>query len=97
MSENTNQSNQQETVYWDPNAEITISGVELATLIQILDLQHVNLNAIPFSALAELLNAANQVKSTIIERMNNEGLLSSKPFESSSSESDVDVEVTTED
>jgi uncharacterized protein involved in outer membrane biogenesis len=90
------QENQQETVYWDPNAEITISGVELATLIQIIDLQHVNLNAIPFSALAELINGANQVKSAIIERMNNQGLLSSKPVESLSG-SDFDVEVTTED
>lgn len=93
MSENTNQ---QETVYWDPKAEITITGVELATLIQIVDLQHVNLSALPFSALAELLNGANLVKSAIIERMNNQGLLSSNPIESSSSSSESEVEVITE-
>lgn len=93
MSENTNQ---QETVYWDPKAEITITGVELATLIQIVDLQHVNLNALPFSALAELLNGANLVKSAIIERMNNQGLLSSKPVEESTSSSESEVEIITE-
>lgn len=84
MSEQKNQ--QVETVYWDPNAEITINGVELAALIQVLDLQHVNLSSVPFSALAEVLNAANQVKSAIIERMNNQGLLSNQPSPSSSSE-----------
>lgn len=82
MSEQKNQ--QVETVYWDPNAEITINGVELAALIQVLDLQHVNLSSVPFSALAEVLNAANQVKSAIIERMNNQGLLSNQPSPSSS-------------
>jgi hypothetical protein len=85
MSENTNQ---QETVYWDPNSQIEITGLELATLIQILDLQYVNLNAIPFSALAEIVNSANQVKSAIIERMNNQGLLSSKPLTSDETEAE---------
>jgi hypothetical protein len=89
MSENTNQ---QETVYWDPNSQIEITGLELATLIQILDLQYVNLNAIPFSALAEIVNSANQVKSAIIERMNNQGLLSSKPLTSDETEAE-NVEV----
>lgn len=94
MSENTNQPNQQETVYWDPKASIEITGLELATLIQILDLQYVNMNAIPFSALAEIVNAANEVKSSIIERMNNNGLLSSKPLTSSESSQEAEeVEV----
>lgn len=86
MSENTNQ---QETVYWDPNAQITITGVELATLIQVLDLQHVNLSSVPFSALSEIINGANQVKSVIIQRMNDQGLLSSAPI---TSENVVEVE-----
>jgi hypothetical protein len=90
MSEN---QNQQETVYWDPKAEITITGIELATLIQIVDLQHVNLNSLPFSAIAELLNAANLVKSAIIERMNNQGLLSAQPLETSSDSPAEEVEV----
>lgn len=92
----SNTKENQQTVYWDPNAEITISGVELATLIQILDLQHVNLSNVPFSALSEVISGGNQVKAAIIERMNQQGLLSDKPSESLS-ESDLEVEVTTED
>jgi hypothetical protein len=95
----SNPNENQQTVYWDPKAEITITGVELATLIQILDLQHVNLSNVPFSALAEIINGANIVKSAIIERMNQQGLLTDAPVESSESTSgsDFDVEVTTED
>jgi hypothetical protein len=92
----SNTKENQQTVYWDPNAEITISGVELATLIQILDLQHVNLSNVPFSALSEVIGGGNQVKAAIIERMNQQGILSDKPAESFS-ESDLEVEVTTED
>lgn len=80
MSENSNQQ-ELSTVYWDPKAEITLTGAELAGLFQVVDLQHVSTAQIPFSKLAEIYSLGSAVKSTIIERMNTQGLLFSTPVE----------------
>jgi hypothetical protein len=77
------------TVYWDPKAEITLTGVELASLIQVLDLQHTALSNVPFSVLSEIISNANLVKSAIVERMNIQGLLQSSPVESTSDSASI--------
>lgn len=73
-----NKSNQS-TVYWNPDAEIVLKGAELAALFQIVDLQEVNLNQLPLSTLASIFGLGTQVKNTIVERMNEQGLLFSEP------------------
>ena len=80
MSENSNQQ-EMSTVYWDPKAEITLTGAELAGLFQVVDLQHVATTQVPFSKLAEIYSLGSTVKNTIVERMNQQGLLFNAPIE----------------
>ena len=73
-----NKSNQS-TVYWNPDAEVLLKGAELAALFQIIDLQEVNLSQLPLSTLASIFGLGTQVKNSIVERMNEQGLLFSEP------------------
>ena len=73
------QNKSQNTVYWNPDAEIVVKGAELAALFQVIDLQEVNLMSLPISTLANIFGLAAQVKTSIVERMNTEGLLFSEP------------------
>lgn len=80
MAENTN-SQELSTVYWDPKAEITLTGAELAGLFQVVDLQHVSTAQVPFSKLAEIYGLSSTIKNAIVERMNKQGLLFDAPVE----------------
>jgi len=73
------QNKSQNTVYWNPEADIVVKGAELAALFQVIDLQEVNLMSLPISTLSNIFGLAGQVKTSIVERMNNEGLLFSEP------------------
>jgi hypothetical protein len=83
------QNKSQNTVYWNPDADIVVKGAELAALFQVIDLQEVSLMSLPISTLSNIFGLAGQVKTTIVERMNTEGLLFSEP---SSVETVEDVE-----
>jgi hypothetical protein len=71
----------QSTVYWNPDVEVVLRGAELAALFQIVDLQEVNMAQIPLSTLASIFGLGTQVKNTIVERMNQQGLLFTEPSE----------------
>lgn len=73
------QNKSQNTVYWNPDTDIIVKGAELAALFQVIDLQEVNLMSLPISTLANIFGLAAQVKTSIVERMNTEGLLFSEP------------------
>lgn len=77
MSEENKQN--QSTVYWSPDAEIVLKGAELAALFQVVDLQEVSLYQLPVSTLANIFGLGTQVKNTIVERMNQQGLLFTEP------------------
>lgn len=72
------------TVYWSPDEKVTISGVELASLIQLVDLQTVSLNQVPMITLFELFAQATKAKNDIMERLAAEGKLSSTPVQGNS-------------
>ena len=81
MAEEKN-SQEMSTVYWDPKAEITLNGAELAALFQTVDLQHVSIHQLPISQLAEIYKIASEVKNAVVERMNQAGLLFDAPVQS---------------
>jgi len=88
-----NKNSDMSTIYWDPKAEITINGAELAALFQAVDLQHVSISQVPISQLAEIYGLASSAKNVIIERMNTAGQLSNTPVESTDTTSAETVEV----
>lgn len=86
------QNKSENTVYWNPDADVVIKGAELAALFQVIDLQEVNLMSLPISTLANIFGLAGQVKTTIVERMNAQGLLFSEPIEVSDVNPSTDLE-----
>lgn len=92
MTTETNQPQAQEsTVYWKPDEEITIKGTELAALLHLVDLQTVALNQIPLTTLMELFSTANAAKNDIMNRLAEEGKLSSSPVESPVAEEETKI------
>ena len=69
------------TIYWSPTEQVTITGVELASLIQLVDLQTVAINQVPLITLFEIYGQATSAKNAIMERLAQEGKLSSQPVE----------------
>jgi hypothetical protein len=80
-TENSQPEAQESTVYWKPDEQITIKGTELAALLHLVDLQTVALTQVPLTTLMELFSTANAAKNDIMERLANEGKLSSTPME----------------
>lgn len=92
------QNKSQNTVYWNPDADIVVKGAELAALFQVIDLQEVNLMSLPISTLSNIFGLAAQVKTSIVERMNTEGLLFNEPSSTETLETSETVEtIETED
>jgi hypothetical protein len=82
MSTENSQPNEQEsTVYWRPDEQITVTGTELAALLHLVDLQTVAINQVPLNTLMELFSTANAAKTDIMQRLSNEGKLSNAPLE----------------
>jgi hypothetical protein len=82
MSTENSQPNEQEsTVYWRPDEQITVTGTELAALLHLVDLQTVAINQVPLNTLMELFSTANAAKTDIMQRLSNEGKLSTAPLE----------------
>ena len=82
MSRENSQPNAQEsTVYWRPDEQITVTGTELAALLHLVDLQTVAINQVPLNTLMELFSTANAAKTDIMQRLSNEGKLSTAPLE----------------
>lgn len=83
MSNTNNQpaTNEQTTVYWRPDEQITLKGTELAALLQLVDLQTVAINQVPLQTLMELFSVANSAKNDIMQRLADEGKLSNTPIE----------------
>lgn len=77
----TEQSTEQSTVYWSPDEQITIKGTELAAFLHLVDLQTVALNQVPLNTLMEMFSVATAAKNDIMQRLANEGKLSSTPIE----------------
>lgn len=77
MSNQTTQEPQ--TVYWSPQEQITITGTELAALLHLVDLQTVNLSQIPLQTLMEMFTLATKAKNDIMNRLAEEGKLTSEP------------------
>jgi len=79
-----NQSNETPlTVYWSPEEKITISGIELAALVQLVDLQTTSIQQVPLITLFELFAQATKAKNDIMERLGAEGKLSASPVQTS--------------
>lgn len=92
MTTETNQPQAQEsTVYWKPDEQITIKGTELAALLHLVDLQTVALNQIPLTTLMELFSTANAAKNDIMNRLAEEGKLSSSPVETPVAEEEAKI------
>lgn len=78
----TNQTQETEsTVYWKPDEQITIKGTELAALLHLVDLQTVSINQMPLQTLMEMFSLANAAKNDIMNRLAEEGKLSTTPME----------------
>jgi len=93
MTTETNQpQTEQSTVYWKPNEQITIKGTELAALLHLVDLQTVAINQVPLNTLMELFSTANAAKLEIMNRLAEEGKLSSHPLEEDTQAPISDVE-----
>lgn len=85
ITDSVTQSNEApSTVYWSPEEKITISGIELAALVQLVDLQTTSIQQIPLITLFELFAQATKAKNDIMERLAAEGKLSSSPVQSNS-------------
>lgn len=80
-TENSQPETQESTVYWKPDEQITIKGTELAALLHLVDLQTVALTQVPLTTLMELFSTANAAKNDIMNRLAEEGKLSSSPME----------------
>lgn len=80
MTTQNNQPNEQEgTVYWRPDEQVTLKGTELAALLHLVDLQTVAINQIPLNTLMELFSTANAAKTDIMQRLADEGKLHTAP------------------
>jgi hypothetical protein len=84
----TNQP-EQNTVYWSPNETVTITGNQLASLLQLVDLQTVPLGQVPLMTLAELFAQATKSKEEIMQKLSDEGKLSNTPIDESAEEVEV--------
>jgi hypothetical protein len=80
-TENNQSQTEESTVYWRPDETITIKGTELAALLHLVDLQTVAINQVPLNTLMQLFSTANSAKSDIMDRLAQEGKLSSHPIE----------------
>lgn len=80
-TQNNQPETQESTVYWKPDEQITIKGTELAALLHLVDLQTVALTQVPLTTLMELFSTANAAKNDIMNRLAEEGKLSSTPME----------------
>jgi hypothetical protein len=80
-TENSQPNAQESTVYWKPDEQITVTGTELAALLHLVDLQTVAINQVPLNTLMELFSTANAAKTDIMQRLANEGKLSTAPLE----------------
>lgn len=80
-TENSQPNAQESTVYWRPDEQITVTGTELAALLHLVDLQTVAINQVPLNTLMELFSTANAAKTDIMQRLSNEGKLSTAPLE----------------
>jgi hypothetical protein len=81
MTTETNQpQTETSTVYWRPNEQITIKGTELAALLHLVDLQSVAYSQVPLSTLMEMFSTANAAKTDIMNRLSQEGKLSTSPI-----------------
>jgi hypothetical protein len=80
---------EQNTVYWKPNEVVTITGSQLASLLQLVDLQTVPLGQIPLMTLSELFAQATKSKEEIMQKLSDEGKLSNTPIEDAPEEVEV--------
>ena len=80
---------EQNTVYWSPNEKVTLTGSQLAALLQLVDLQTVPVGQIPLMTLAELFAQATKAKEEIMQTLSDEGKLSSTPIEDPAEEVEV--------
>lgn len=81
--ETTNQQTEktESTVYWKPDEQVTVKGTELAALLHLVDLQSVAINQLPLQTLMEMFSLANAAKNDIMNRLAEEGKLSTSPIE----------------
>jgi hypothetical protein len=84
------------TIYWSPTEQVTITGVELASLIQLVDLQTVAINQVPLITLFEIYGQATSAKNAIMERLAQEGKLSSQPVEATPAVNDQITDAVTQ-
>jgi hypothetical protein len=84
------------TIYWSPTEQVTITGVELASLIQLVDLQTVAINQVPLITLFEIYCQATSAKNAIMERLAQEGKLSSQPVEATPAVNDQITDAVTQ-
>ena len=78
--EQTEQVEQLNSVYWSPEAEVTLSGAELAAFFQLADIMYTDFGSLNFATLKASFELANNVKEVIVNRMNEQGLLSNTPI-----------------
>lgn len=80
-NQNTEQNAEQlNAVYWSPEAEVTLSGAELAAFFQLADIMYTDFGNLNFATLKASFELANNVKEVIVSRMNEQGLLSNTPI-----------------
>lgn len=84
------------TIYWSPTEQVTITGVELASLVQLVDLQTVAINQVPLITLFEIYGQATSAKNAIMERLAQEGKLSSQPIEATPAVNDQITDAVTQ-
>jgi len=84
------------TIYWSPTEQVTITGVELASLVQLVDLQTVAINQVPLITLFEIYGQATSAKNAIMERLAKEGKLSSQPVEATPAVNDQITDAVTQ-
>ncbi len=70
------QSTGETKVTWEPTAEITITGLEFQSLVQLTELYEVPMAQIPLSTLNLLFIKARAAGKDILTRMREEGKLS---------------------
>jgi len=68
------------SVYWNPEAKIELSGVELAALFQPLQLFNIPQSSVSIATASEIYMLAENAKVAILKRMEEAGELSSEPF-----------------
>lgn len=95
-TENVGTESAPTTIYWSPTEQVTITGVELASLVQLVDLQTVAINQVPLITLFEIYGQATSAKNAIMERLAKEGKLSSQPVEATPAVNDQITDAVTQ-